>query len=1003
MHSQLNLETKVVENLQQAETYLAKGKLDKAQVACQQVLAALPDFAPGYKIQGNISLAMGQVEEAMGWYKKALTAQPNWAEVHANMGSLYAMQKKWQLAIASYQKAISLQPNIAGFYRNLAKIWQFVGKSELAAECSYQVLTLEPESATASEFLSLGKTLFEQKKLGEAIACYSGAIKLNPNLFKAYHLLGDALIIQGNLDEAISYYQKAIKLQPNKWRAYQKLGKALLEKGEFAEAVVSFQKAIEINPNSIWSYPKLGLSLMKLKNWDAAINAYRKAMELNPNHPNNYYVLGKILEDKNQQDEAIAIYQQGLEKLPKETKLARKIEWLLRDKKPRLVKHYRSYGNIQKQIGNLEEAITAYREIIKIKSQNSDYYELGILLVKQENWEQALLCYKELLKVQPWLNKEVKKYLELGIALVRAGKLGEVVDLYHKVFQKNIHNLEFYYQFSINLSEVGLISEAVNFFKKLPKPQLPKQPQPLQNKNSNSIYDFIWDSLNQTNSQDVDLHIELETIELESEKIQNHFYQKHLKTFAIDKLQPEEVDFLEKCGIYLEYVKLTRIENSDLENIYINCFEDGNVVVKTRTNNIKKKYIKRNIGGYKYPPVEFTQNLVEFGYMYAVCPLSGQVVRSNTSFYLPRLNIIYRFEGEEVFYIIVNDFIGLKAGLYIPKLNIYIAFGKTTNNIIYKFQTYVVNNWQDVRDYLGNVNRSLVEIYGAMRNLGHFFWQDITGIYYLYEQNLLEKIDYFCGGDNQHLNLLSIFPEIPENKILNMSEMSWEERFRLMLKNNFFCLRITDAFIKKSIGNRIYQAAYNLCSPGFIEEVKKAKENNNLLLWINIRTHNKIWMDQDKNYAKIITQLSNDFSHLNMGIVFDGTPDASDCVKSIIEQTKSQVNFYNTTLKIKLHESIVFAHYIDAYIAVVGSGLVITSWLSDKPGVAHGDLAHLGQKCFWSQVKESGIEPIFLNRQDIKQSQKGAYKNYQIDWQIIYEKISQILKKIEQQKQMTEN
>ncbi|RQH24148.1 tetratricopeptide repeat protein, partial [Okeania hirsuta] len=102
---------------------------------------------------------MGQVEEAMGWYKKALTAQPNWAEVHANMGSLYAMQKKWQLAIASYQKAISLQPNIAGFYRNLAKIWQFVGKSELAAECSYQVLTLEPESATASEFLSLGKTL----------------------------------------------------------------------------------------------------------------------------------------------------------------------------------------------------------------------------------------------------------------------------------------------------------------------------------------------------------------------------------------------------------------------------------------------------------------------------------------------------------------------------------------------------------------------------------------------------------------------------------------------------------------------------------------------------------------------------------------------------------------------------------------------------------------------------------------------------------------------------
>ncbi|OZH52526.1 hypothetical protein AFK68_23810, partial [Hydrocoleum sp. CS-953] len=319
------------------------------------------------------------------------------------------------------------------------------------------------------------------------------------------------------------------------------------------------------------------------------------------------------------------------------------------------------------------------------------------------------------------------------------------------------------------------------------------------------------------------------------------------------------------------------------------------------------------------------------------------------------------------------------------------------------FKSYVVTNWKYVQNYLVNFNRSLVELYGTISNLGHFFWQDITGIYYLYEQSLLEKIDYFCGGDNQYLNLLSIFPEIPENKILNMSGMSWEEPFRFMLKNNFFCLRITDAFIKQSIGSRIYQAAYNLCSQEFIEEVKKAKENNDLLLWINVRTHNKVWMDQDKNYAKIIDKLTNEFSHLNMGVVFDGTPDASDCVKSIIEQTKSKVSFYNTTLKIQLYESIVWANYIDTYIAVVGSGLVITSWLSDKPGVAHGDRAHLGQKCFWSEVKESGIEPVFLNHQETKQSQKGAYKNYQVDWQIIYRKIFKILKKIEQEKLMAED
>ncbi|NES72574.1 MAG: hypothetical protein F6K24_48965 [Okeania sp. SIO2D1] len=359
-----------------------------------------------------------------------------------------------------------------------------------------------------------------------------------------------------------------------------------------------------------------------------------------------------------------------------------------------------------------------------------------------------------------------------------------------------------------------------------------------------------------------------------------------------------------------------------------------------------------------------------------------------------------------MFYIIVNNFIGAKAALYVPTLNICIAFRKVVKNIsnqIYKFQSYVVTNWKYVQNYLENFNRSLVELYGTIGNLGHFLWQDITGIYYLYEQNLLDKIDYFCGGDSQYLNLLSIFPEIPEKKILNMSGMSDEDKFNLMLKNNFLCLRMTDTWIKQNVGNIIVQAAYNLCSPGFIEEVKKAQENNDLLLWINVRTHNKVWRDQDKNYAKIIAQLSNDFSHLNMGIVFDGTPDASDCVKSIVEETQSQVNFYNTTLKIQLYETIVWASYIDAYIAVVGSGLVITSWLTDKPGVAHGDRAHLGQKCFWSEVKESGVEPSFLNHQDIKQSKKGAYQNYQLDWQIIYQKIFKILKKIEREKQIPED
>ena len=665
------------------------------------------------------------------------------------------------------------------------------------------------------------------------------------------------------------------------------------------------------------------------------------------------------------------------EKLPRESQFVSKIDSLAIQPQQSLLEHYPKHLN---------------------------HYELGMFLIYKQDWEAAFSWYEETLSLEKKLYKKnkVPSHLLLGESLVKNGKLKEVIDCYHRVFQKDIQNLEFYYQFSIHLSQAGLISEAVTFFKDLPKPQFPKNLKLSQHESvTNSIYEYIWDSWHQTNSEDFNLQIELDTQELESGKVQNYFHQKYLKFLAIDELHPEDLDFLENCGILLEYVKLIRLENHYLENIYINCSESSNERLKTRTNNVKKCHLKKKRAGYKYQAVEFTQSLVEFGYMYTVCPLSGRIVRSNTSFYLGKWSIIYRFQGEEVFYIIVNDFIGSKAALYIPKLNVCIAFGKAVKNIdhqIYKFQSYVVSNWKYVQNYLRNFNRSLVELYGTIGNLGHFFWQDITGIYYLYEQNLLEKIDYFCGGKSQYLNLLSIFPEIPEKKILDISEMSEEEQFRFMLKNNFFCLRITDNFIKQNVGNRIAQAAYNLCDQEFIEEVKKVKENYNLLLWINVRSNNKIWQEQDKNYAKIIDKLREEFYHLSMAVVFDGTPDASDIVKSIIEQTKSKVSFYNITLDIKLYESIVWARYIDAYIAVVGSGLVITSWLTDKPGVAHGDHAHLGQQCFWSAVKESGIEPRFLNHQEVTQLQRGVYRNYKVNWQIIYKKIFNILKKIEKEK-----
>lgn len=1015
----------------------ATGQLESAGDWYEKALASRQDWAEVHANLGTIYARKQEWQLAISCYQKAISLKPNFAGFYRNLAKVWKLAGKADLArdfseraealekqprtvskslklaktlveegklpeaIACYRQAIELNPSGFKAYHLLGDAWVSLGDWDEAIGSYKKALEIQPNNSLLRQ--KLGKAFLKKGDFYEAVVTFQQAIKINPNLIWSYHHLGDSLMKLKNWDAAINAYRKAVELNSQKAIIYNNLGLALTEKKHYSEAVEAYQNAINLKQKNHSFYHNLGNALSKQgktgkaisvykkaialkpergeyyscladclrknQRWDEAIASYSKAIELNPQDSNAYYLLGKILEEQKKWDEAIAIYERGLERCPQDTKLTLELQNLLRNLKC------------------------------------STAYERGMLFVKEQNWDRGISSYQELLKLQPWQENKVKDYLNLGTILVKAGKLQEIIESYHQVFNKNLKKLEFYYQFSIHLSQAGLISEAVTFFKHLPSPQFPKKPKRSKSKNAtNSAYEYIWNSLHETNSEDLNLQVELDALELESGKIKDYFSQKDLKTLAIDELHPKDRDFLENCGILWEYVKSIGLENHYLENIYINCFDNSNDRLQTRTNNVKKQHLKKKTEGYKYQAVEFTQSLVEFGYMYAVCPLSGRVVRSNTSFYLGKWSLMYRFKGQEIFYIIVNDFIGSKTALYIPKLNVCIAFAKALKKVekmgktISTFQSYVVSNWKTVQSYLNSSNRSLTEIYGTIKNLGHFFWQDITGIYYLHEQNLLEKIDYFCGGDNQYLNLLSIFPEIPEKKILDISKMSEEEQFRFVLKNNFFCLRITDNFIKQNVGNRIIRAADNLCSQEFIEEVKKVKEHYDLLLWINVRSHNKVWVEQDRNYAKIIDKLSDDFSHLSMAVVFDGTPDANEIVKSIVKKTKSKVGFYNQSLKLKLYESITWSKNIDAYIAVVGSGLVITSWLTDKPGVAHGDSAHLGQECFWSEVKESGIEPTFLSYLDVKQSQKKAYNNYQVNWRIIYQKLLKIIKKIEKNK-----
>jgi tetratricopeptide (TPR) repeat protein len=439
----MNSETVQMNFQQQAEIYLALGKLEEAIALCHQILASHPDSAETCKTLGKALQAQGKLEDARYWYKVAIAHKPDFAEAFANLGTLSASLQQWQEAIAFYQKAISLQPDCAGFYRNLSRIFTQLGQPEKAADCSYQALMVEPIEV-ASEYLDLGNILLAQNKLQKAIICYRRTIYLNPSFCEAYCKLAEAASELKQWDEAILSYRQAIKIQPDISEFYHKLGRVLQEKKLWNEAEKAYRESIELNPNSFWCYFNLGAVLLDLEQWQEAIIIYRTAVEINPDFSWSYYSIGEACGKLEKWSESAAAYQQAV------------------DLDPNCSDSFHKLGDALFQLEKWSEAATAYQSAIAL---NSDlfwsHYNLALTLVKLQKFSPATLAYRRAIALNPEFSWT---YHNLGEALLKSQQWKAAATAYQRAVELNPRISWSYYNLGDALTESHEWNDAVSAY-----------------------------------------------------------------------------------------------------------------------------------------------------------------------------------------------------------------------------------------------------------------------------------------------------------------------------------------------------------------------------------------------------------------------------------------------------------------------------------------------------------------------------------------------------------
>ena len=233
-----------------------------------------------------------------------------------------------------------------------------------------QAIALNPELAVA--YNNRGNTYSAKGEFDTAIQDYNRAIGLNPENADAHNNRGNAYNRKGEFDLAIQDYNTAIDLNPEFADAYYNRGNAYNDKGEFDTAIQDYNTAIDLNPENADAYYNRGDTYYRKGEFDKAIQDYNTAIDLNPEYADAYNNRGVAYYRKGEFDLAIQDYNTAI------------------DLNPEFAKAHNNRGVAYYRKGEFDLAIQDYNTAIDLNPEFADaYYNRGEAWLPLEEWEKA--------------------------------------------------------------------------------------------------------------------------------------------------------------------------------------------------------------------------------------------------------------------------------------------------------------------------------------------------------------------------------------------------------------------------------------------------------------------------------------------------------------------------------------------------------------------------------------------------------------------------------------
>jgi len=153
------------------------------------------------------------------------------------------------------------------------------------------------EVVAVQQLMAQARKAHQSGHLIEAEALYLRALRRQPDLYGAQHLLGVLRSQQGRHQEALVVAEAVLKVNPDAVGALTNYGLVLHNMRRHEEALAAFDKALTIRPDHALALNNRGSVLSALGRDHAALDSFNRAIVAKPHYADACNNIGNVLKD----------------------------------------------------------------------------------------------------------------------------------------------------------------------------------------------------------------------------------------------------------------------------------------------------------------------------------------------------------------------------------------------------------------------------------------------------------------------------------------------------------------------------------------------------------------------------------------------------------------------------------------------------------------------------------------------------------------------------------